>query len=459
MSLRSTEHRHLKRRAMTGGMLAMTMFCCVSAGPFGLEPAISAAGPGIALLLIAVLPILWALPDALTTAELAPAIPEEGGYIVWVRRAMGPVAGFLNAWWTWIYALLDAAIYPVYFTASLSGILELYFGVDVLRQNDLARWAVCLVVIAAFTWLNARGTRLVGFSGVAMAVIIIVPFALLVVYGASQLLQDPRPIPTSLAPPSGNFTGALAAGMAIVMWNYLGWDQLSTIAEEVDRPERAYPRAIFLCVPLVAAVYLFPVLIGLAFVPNPEAWQEGAWPRIADTIGGPWLAFPMLVASLASPVALFTASLLASSRVPFVMAEQGYLPKALVQIHPRFGTPVRALLVSAVVFAILAWKSFAELVALNVLMYSAALCLESAALIVLRVKEPQLPRPFKIPGGHPVLALVFLLPVSVAIAMTVFSVLDEGWEGQISSVAALASGPAVYFGILAWRKLRRRRGA
>src|SRR5688572_30844763 len=104
---------------MTTLMLVFTVFCCVSGGPFGLEPLIKDSGAGMAILLIVLTPLVWALPDALTSCELAPAIPVEGGYIVWVKRAMGPFAGFLNAWWTWLYTLVDAAIYPVMFAASL----------------------------------------------------------------------------------------------------------------------------------------------------------------------------------------------------------------------------------------------------------------------------------------------------------------------------------------------------
>jgi len=437
---------------MTAGMLAMTVFCQVSGGPFGLESAVKEAGPGMALLLIALLPIFWALPDALTTAELAPALPMEGGYVMWVKRAMGPFWGFLNAWWTWIYALVDAAIYPVLFTTYLATLLKSSLGITLLDTQPVARWGVAMVMIAAFTFLNVRGTRLVGKTSVVMAWLIIAPFLLLSVVGLGRWFANPTAIITSFTPAETSVGGALSAGLSIVMWNYLGWDALSTIAEEVEEPQKSYPKAIFIGVPLVTAVYLLPTLAGLAHYKNIDGWEEGAWPAIAQASAGTWLASLMHVAALVSPIALFTGSLLGSSRVPLVLAEDGFLPKKMAEIHPRFGTPWVSILVCGGVYAALATKSFKDLVELNVVMYGAALFLESATLLILRKKEPNLHRPFKIPGGWPVLWAIFLAPVAMVILLFVLSIQEEGWEAQKLTLAAIVSGPLVYGGIQLFRK-------
>ncbi|MGV3614963.1 MAG: APC family permease [Fimbriimonas sp.] len=456
MALAHGNHGNLKRRSMTAGMLVLTVFCCVSGGPFGLEELVSASGPGLALLLILLMPFVWALPDALTTAELAPAIPVEGGYVIWVRRAMGPFWGFLNAWWTWIYTLVDAAIYPAMFTTYLSKLLVSLYGFRLLEDNPYAKWGVAVTVVAIFTALNISGTKLVGKTSSVFAIAIIGPFVLMAVIGLIRLGMNPHPVATQFLPADGTLAGSLAAGLGIVMWNYLGWDALSTIAEEVDEPQRAYPRAILIGVPLVTLVYLLPTIAGLAFVPNAETWKEGAWPAIATAVGGKALGIAVNVAGLISPIALFTASLLGSSRVPFVLAEEGFLPKALMEIHPKFGTPWRALLVCGVVYSILAWSSFLELVQLNVMMYGAALILETSALLVLRYKEPNLHRPFKIPGGWPVLILLFVLPVGMVCLLAALSIMEEGWERQRLTLGAIASGPILYGIILEYRRWKDR---
>jgi amino acid transporter len=449
-----SERRLLKKRSMSGGMLLMTVFCCVSGGPFGLEPLIGETGSGFALLLILLIPILWALPDSLTTAELAPAIPVEGGYIVWVRRAMGPFMGFLNAWWSWMYSLLDAAIYPVLFSTYLWTLLE-QFGISYQgTQSVIARWLTSIAVIAVFATLNIRGTRLVGRTSSIFAWVIIVPFALMVGIGLVRLGIEPRPVIREFLLPDTTLLQALAGGLAIVLWNYLGWDSLSTIAEEVEEPQKAYPRAIFFGLALVTAVYALPTIVGLAFFPDATKWEEGVWPTIAGLVGGRWLEALVHVAALVSPIALFTAALLASSRIPFVLAEEGYLPKQLQQVHPRFGTPWKAVLVCSVVYGIFAFQSFEDLVELNVIMYCCALVLESLSLIILRYKEPDLPRPFSIPGGLPVLLLVFALPVSLA-GLLVYAMIQEARENPDQTIVRIQfavvtflilSGP-VYYGI------------
>jgi amino acid transporter len=286
------------------------------------------------------------------------------------------------------------------------------------------------------------------------AVLIIVPFALLGLIGLYRLIGDPRPIVRSFVPEGATVQSALADGLGIVMWNYLGWDALSTVAEEVDRPAYSYPRALLFGVPLVMAVYLLPVLGSLPFFPDPARWTEGAWPDIARVVAGPWLALTINLVGLVSAAALFTASLLGSSRIPFVIAEEGFLPKAFVEIHPRFGTPARALIACGAIYVLLAaFNTFQQLVELNVILYGAALLLEIASLLVLRKQEPNLPRPFRIKGGWPVLWLLFLMPALVIVTMAYVSIREDGLAAQALDVALLASGPVVYLLVTGIRQI------
>lgn len=444
--------RRAPRRSVGGFALAMAVFCAVSGGPYGLEEMLSKTGAGLGLSLLVVIPLVWALPDALTTAELATAIPEEGGYVVWVRRAMGPFWSFLNGWWSWLYTLVDAAGYPVLFTTYLSKLIVSFGGSDVLEKSALAKWALSAVVVTAFTALNVRGTKAVGRATSLFTFVIVAPFVVLVLVAAFRALGRPLHLDLSPRPPKGSVGGALAAGLALAMWNYLGWDALSTIAGEVERPERAYPRALMFGIPLVTLVYVLPVLAGLAFLPDVSWWTDGSWPEIARAIGGPALGVAVAIVGLVSCVALFTASLLGSSRVPFVLAEGGFLPRALVAIHPRYGTPVRALLVCGAVYLVLVYQSFQDLIKVNVVLYAAALILELASLLILRVKEPDLPRPFRVKGGWPVLGLVFLLPTLTLGLFFVASLSDPDGGNLKLTAGILASGPIVYAGVRMFRQ-------
>ncbi len=425
----------------------MTVFCCVSGGPHGMEEMLKETGAGMGLLLILLIPIVWALPDVLCTAELAAAIPEEGGYVIWVRRAMGPFWSFVNGWWSWLYTLVDAAIYPVLFATYVSKLLGSTLGIHVFDEK-FAHWGLSLFMILVFTTLNVRGTREVGRASVVFAALIIGPFLLFSLIGLGRLAVHPVPIVPSFA----FDRGALSAGLSLAMWNYLGWDALSTVAEEVEDPARAYPRAMIGGIGIVTLVYLLPVLTGLAFYPDVSKWIEGAWPDIAEAVAGRWIRVPIAIAGIASVIGLFTSSLLGSSRIPFVLAAERFLPQPLVALHPRFGTPYRALILCGIVFGVLAFGSFTDLVTVNVVLYAAALALELASLLVLRVKEPDLPRPFRIRGGWPVLALVFLMPMLVLGLLVSLSVKEDGWAKQELTGAILVSGPIIYVGVRRWQK-------
>jgi amino acid transporter len=339
--------------------------------------------------------------------------------------------------------------------------LESMLASDLFRGHGAEwKWATGFAVILFFSWLNVRGTKLVGRASSVFALLLIVPFVLMAIIGGWRLLNHPMPIVHEFVPKGESFLGTASAGLGIVLWNYLGWDGLSTIAEEVDNPQKAYPRALMFGVPLVTLVYLLPTAVGLAFYANSENWTEGAWPSIAQAVGGPWLGTVIGLIALVSPIALFTGSLLASSRVPFVIAEAGFLPKAIRDVHPRFGTPYKAIILCAAVYTLLILQTFQELVKLNVAMYGAALVLEILALIILRYKEPDLPRPFRIRGGLPALLIIAILPISMVTLMVWSDAQDvieegKGWLTLGMTAAALISAPLIYWAVTTLRAHKR----
>ena len=114
------------------------MFFNTSGGAFSMEGLVASVGPGVALLLLLLVPIFWSIPEALLVAELASMMPEEGGYYRWVKRAFGPFWAFQNGWWTWCYSLVDMAIYPVLFNQYLA-----FFFPGIAPH---AQWAISLAV-------------------------------------------------------------------------------------------------------------------------------------------------------------------------------------------------------------------------------------------------------------------------------------------------------------------------
>ena len=204
------------------------MFFTVSGGPFGLEGLVGAVGPGVAVLLLVATPVLYSVPETLLIGELASMLPAEGGYYQWVKRAFGRFWGFWNGWLSWTYSLLDMAIYPVLF------IQYLRFFAPGLSQ--LEAWLVALALIWGATWLNLRGTVVVGTASGWFVAMVLLPFGVLAGVAIARWLGQPAtPFPVTPFHAAGSsFLGALGLGVSQSIWNYSGWDNASTIGGEIE---------------------------------------------------------------------------------------------------------------------------------------------------------------------------------------------------------------------------------
>jgi len=419
--------------------LIMTIFVCVSGGPYGLEK-VMGSGAGMGLLLILLTPLVWALPVALMSAELGSAFPEEGGYYIWVKRGLGPMAGFFCAWLTYLYYWVDLAIYPVMFIGYFKN-----FPFASFLNNPMYAFGCSLVMIVPLTWLNIRGVKTVGNTSVIITLMLIIPFIIMVLWGSGSILSHPFSPFYPMVPQGVDTHQAFFSGLYIVMWNYMGWDSLSTISGEVDKPKKNFPRALFIALIMVMAIYFLPAWIGISLQPDTTKWTEGSWPAIARIIGGTWFGELIAVCGVASACGLFISGLLASSRVPMVLAEDGLLPRFFTKHHPRYGTPWVAILVSACIYTGMSLVSFEQLAEFDVLLYSMALVLELVALLVLRIKQPELNRPFRIGGGWIMLLLVVLLPLSLIVLVFSHSLHENSHWPIYIVVIALFSGLAVWF--------------
>jgi amino acid transporter len=202
----------------------------------------------------------------------------------------------------------------------------------------------------------------------------------------------------------------------------MGWDNASTFAGEVEAPGRSYPLAMVLGVVLVSASYVLPVLAGASTGMAAGSWSAGSWGEAAERLGGRGLAALVVAGGVVTVVAMFNASLLSWSRLPVALAEGGWLPSTFARRSDRTGAPASAILLGAVLCAAVVGLGFLRLVELDVLLYGGGLVLELVALVVLRVREPGLHRPFRVPGGLPGAVLAAALPT----ALLAFA----AWEGR-----------------------------
>jgi amino acid transporter len=410
--------------------LAAIVFLNVSGGPYGIEDIVPAFGPGLTLLLLVLVPLFWSLPVSLAMSELAAAMPDEGGYVTWTTRAFGRFWGFQVGWWSWIDSFVDVAVYPALFVEYLK------FWHPAMTTSE--RWLLAVVFIAALTALNLLGVRPTGGAAVVLSAGALVPIALLVLVGIPQMTTAPwRPLlADDVSLPAG-----IGLGLAVVMWNYSGWDTPSTILGETRAPERAFRRALLLSVPLIAASYVLPIGVALAsHAGDWRAWETGALPAVAARVGGAWLGHAVAAGAVVSTAGLFMALLLTNSRIPYVLARDGTFPRMFAGVHPRYGTPWAAVLTSAAVYTACAAFSFKELIVLNVWLYSLTLLIELGAFLALRARAPELPRPWRVPGGWTGALAVVVSPSLFALA----AMATAGWANTGAGVLAALTGPVAW---------------
>ncbi len=419
----------LRRELGLVSLLAIVFFN-VSGGPYGIEDAVSSFGPGLTLVLLVLTPLIWSLPVALAMSELAAALPEEGGYVAWVRRAFGPFWGFQVGWWSWVNSFVDVAVYPALFADYAK-----YWFPD---MSSATRWTIALVFIWALTALNVAGVRLTGRTAVGLSLGALLPVAVFTLLAA--LHAEHAPWKPFAAEGEGLLTG-IGLGLAVMMWNYSGWDNPSTLLGETERPRSDYRRAMLTAVPLIALAYLLPVAAGLSVSPDWAEWDTGSFPQVAEAVGGWALGSFVTAGALFATAGLFLAGLLANSRLPYALASLGQLPAWLSSVSARTGTPWAAVVLSSLCYSAFAVFSFKELIVLNIWLYSIALLLELAAFVALRLREPDLPRPWRVGGG----ALGMWLAAALPAALGLLAMATAGWQNTVAGVIAALTGPAAYW--------------
>jgi amino acid transporter len=413
----------------------------VAGGPYGLEDLVSAAGYRNAILLLLFTPLIWSFPVTLMVSELSTAMPEDGGYYVWVRRALGPFWGFQEAWLSFAASLFDMALYPTLFILYLSRFWPAAAG------GTPSIW-IGIGLIAVCVGINLLGIRLVGAGSLAMTLALLLPFAILVAIGFCLHPQAATAVSTAPA-----VKISWIAGIYVVMWNYMGWDNASTIAGEVDRPQRTYPLAMLGSVLLVAATYIVPVAAAARTGIAPGDWDTGSWVNAGRAVGG-WispnagqaLAIAIIAGGMISAFSMFNALILSYSRVPVAMVQDGFLPRFMGRRTRRTGVPWVAIIVCAIFWGIFIRLGFEQLLLLDATLYGLSLLLEFAALIALRVREPNMPRPYKLPGGIPACILITLGPLAVLCIAFYKGLSDDGArKGLIICAILTAAGVVLYF--------------
>jgi amino acid transporter len=426
----------------------------VSGGTYGTEQIVQGAGYGRAILILLLTPVLWSLPTAFMIGELSSALPAEGGYYAWVRRGLGNFWGFQEAWLSLVASIFDMAIYPTLFVAYLAQVSPWF------REGHRGVM-VGLFVVVACAALNIAGIRVVGLTSLWLFFLLSTPFALIVLLSPFKLAVASGAPAASVASTVGRV--GLLGGILIAMWNYMGWDNASTIAQEVERPQKTYPRAMIAAVVLVSLTYVVPfAAVYLAGVPAAAFTGDGAWAQVAGLIGGTWrganwLGFLLVLGGMMSGFGMFNALVMSYSRLPLAMAQDGMLPKVFGRTHAKTRAPWVAIVVLATGWALCLGLGFERLVTLDIILYGASLMLEFVTLVVLRIREPELKREFRVPGGLAGAISVGVFPLLV-LGLAVAHGGSEtvlGMNGLMFGLVIIFAGFAVYLGTARLRRALR----
>jgi amino acid transporter len=441
-----TQAQDLRRVIGFSGGIAIIVGITIGSGIFRTPPTIAGLVPN-ALVIMA----LWtafgliSVCGALALAELSTMLPRAGGVYVFLREAYGDAAAFVFGW---LYVLVTT---PTTVAALSVVFAEFLLNLLGLAQDARAIQLIAIAAIIALTGANVIGTR-VGAAVSQVTTFVKVTALAAIILGVFLLGHGSLANMTAggAVPVSG-----LARAVASVIWTYDGWIAVSMIAGEVVAPERLMKRIIIVGMLLIVTLYIGANLAYLYMMPiSVMAQQKEAIARTVITaIAGPAAGVVIMLAIMTSVFGALNGNLLAKPRVAYAMARDGLIFSFLGDVHPRWNTPWTALAIQGLVaiIMVLVLKDFDTLTTYFVVVEWAALIFAVAAVIVLRRKMRDAPRPFRTPA-YPWSPLVFVAGTVVGLSAIVWGALQAGNVSPIYGLGIAIGGFPVYY---VWKRLQR----
>ena len=398
----------IKSKKLTLIPLIFLIYFEVAGGPYGEEPAVKAAGPLYALLGFMIFPFIWSIPEALITAELSTAFPGDGGFVIWADRAFGPFFGSLMGSWKFLSGVINIAAFPVLCIDYLKKVIH-------PLESGWPRSLAIMVSTCILSFLNFTGLTIVGYVAVLLGLVSLSPFIIM------SLAAIPKIKPHRwFSSGQKGLKKDWNLFFNTLFWNLNFWDNVSTLAGEVDRPQKTFPVALLVAVIFTCVAYLIPLfaVIGAVNVDQSQ-WDSGFHATAAEIIAGKWLKIWLEVGAVLSAIGLFEAQLSSSAYQILGMADLGFLPKFFGIRSKKFNTPWVGILVSTLITLGVSYMDFESIVASANFLYSLGMLLEFAAFIWLRMKRPQLKRPYRVPMKLPGLVIMCLIPSGFLVVIMV----------------------------------------
>eukprot|EP00047_Mylnosiga_fluctuans_P008401 m.7106 g.7106 ORF g.7106 m.7106 type:complete len:548 (+) comp2165_c0_seq2:144-1787(+) len=409
--------------------LLIIAFFWASGGIYGNEELLTCAPPATVFLGLIITPVIYSVPIALMTAELATALPLDGGLVAWVAEACGPTIGAHNSYWQWIAYIFDASVYPV-----LAGqYVSAEFDVAVNGDAETGVSLVALGIVWFVTGLKLLGTDVLVKFNTVLLVISIFPSLVYMLWGMAYLEPHTWTI-------SEGVETNWSLLISWLLWLYSGFFSLGSLAGEVDRPKYTFPRVIMVLVPVVIIFNVTPLAVSTSLDTNWDNYAAGHFTKLAVDIAGAWLGYCFIIASNICLIGLYNAQTMTVERSSSFFVESVFSQgmsrlrkskSAVVRYFfskGRAGVPPFFILFTACITSCLIWLPYAFLVEFTMLLTSLVCMLFLASFVLLRYQRPDMPRPFKIPGGFPVAIMLSLLPLGCTSLNFYFSITDKYTE-------------------------------
>lgn len=382
------------------GILAVVgMFysmCC--AGAYGVEEMIPDLGPGLTLVLLMVLPFVWALPYSFICAELGSARPVEGGSMIWVKEALGEFWFGIMVIVNFIWALVANTVYSVLAVSYLGNVIDL---------NDYQAYALKVGIILIFFIINVLGIKEVGFVNTLLSVLVFIAFLLVAVVGFSNMQSNPF-VPFMSDEYDGSIFMTVGAGLGLGLWMYSGFDEISVVAGEIKEAKRVIPRALMIVIPLMMLTYILPTMAGVGSIGD---WQD--WTTDPEGVGyhtvlaeymPPAFSIFFIVVAVMGQCTIFNICVAIAGRCGLILADENFGPKSLAKLGTKRGTPYVSLIIVAIVtIALLGTPNnqleFTFLVLVDVFFTVIVCTLTVISAYILKRSIPDEEVPFKTPGG------------------------------------------------------------
>ncbi len=369
---------------------------------------------------------LLTLAGALSYAELGALYPRAGGMYHYRKEAYGPFVGFQYGWACFLVIMSGGiAALAVAFGEYLGSFLPVFSTRNVLFSLPIGPWAwsvsggqvAAAIAILVLTVVNYVGLREGAWVQNFLAVVRIGSIVAFV--GLAFLADPPEPLSLASPLPDIGLLSAIGIGMVAVLWTYDGWYGPTFSAGEMRKPERTLPYGLVWGTVIVMGLY---ALINIVYLRTLSLDEMAHTPRIAETaatalfgVGGGRL---MSLAVLVSTFGCLSATILYSSRIYLPMARDGVFFRGLAAVHPRYHTPGRSLWAQSLLAALLALSGTYEQLYTYVIFAGLLFHVATAgAVIVLRVRRPDIKRPYRV-FGYPWVPILFILGSILLIANT-----------------------------------------